>query len=119
VELRCRPGCLALITNDHCDTNLGRLVQVHGPAILSKDYLLTWLVAPVSDVPYALQMPGGGIKRTQACLIELPDVWLLPVCLEWRLAGFELEQSVQYLEVEMIRRRAKLGLPASRRPSRS
>ena len=81
---RCRPGDLALVTGEDpgYEENLGRLVKVSGPLAMNPDLVLTWLIVPVSETPYAV-MGFDGRKRSYRVQlqhkIEHPDVWLLPI----------------------------------------
>ena len=54
---RCRPGDLAIIIRDEpgYEENIGRIVEVHGPAHLNFDHGLTWLIVPVTRQPYAVR----------------------------------------------------------------
>lgn len=86
MKLRCKDGDLAWVTYDEdaCSANIGRLVRVSGPVILSHQYdgMPTWLIFPVDRRAWSISdsMEGAypliiGSEHT----IEHPDGWLWPL----------------------------------------
>ena len=87
MKLRCKPGDLAWVTydEDSCAANIGRLVRVKGPLVLSRQYggKATWLIFPVDRRVWSvLSGTGGryGLLITTKHRIEHPDAWLCPLC---------------------------------------
>lgn len=85
---RCRPGDLAIIVREEpgLEGNIGRIVEVHGPAMQTPDQGLTWLIVPVTNELYAVLIRSGkdymrGITVKER--IEHPDAWMTPI---WPMA---------------------------------
>jgi hypothetical protein len=81
---RCKPGDLAIITYDvpSCTANIGRVVQVSGPAAIDFNGRLTWLIQPVTLEPYMINDWDGEFARFmdyQESTIEHPDTWMTPI----------------------------------------
>jgi hypothetical protein len=70
---RCRPGDLAIITRDEpgYQENIGRIVEVHGPARQDSATGTTWLIVPVTRQPYAVMTKRGKLYSV--------DAWMLPI----------------------------------------
>ena len=84
MKTRCKTGDLAIITDDvlGCEDNLGQVVLVRGPAPTDYKGQLIWLITPVSDEPYIVDMPdikGFRVMVPSEMNIEHPDDWLIPV----------------------------------------
>lgn len=81
---RCRPGDLAIITRDEpgYQENIGRIVEVHGPARQDSATGTTWLIVPVTRQPYAVMTKRGKLYSVEIKVsdeIEHPDAWMLPI----------------------------------------
>jgi len=81
---RCRPGDLAIITRDEpgYQENIGRIVEVHGPARLDPDTGTAWLIVPVTRQPYAVRTKHGKLYDVEINVsdeIEHPDAWMMPI----------------------------------------
>ena len=52
MTLRCKEGDLAVIVGEYpgCEANIGRIVQVRGPAQLTEQSrdLMSWIIRPIS-----------------------------------------------------------------------
>jgi len=99
MKTRCRPGDLAIILRDDpgYEENIGRIVEVHGPARQTCTMVLTWLIVPVTRQPYAVCTRNGKLfdcALTVEDEIEHPDDWMMPIRPE---ALSEERDSVQYL----------------------
>ena len=86
MTLRCKHGDLAVIVGEYpgCEANIGRIVQVRGPAHLSEQCgeLLCWVIRPISRKKMInLYIPDILISErvTWKSDIKLPDCWLLPI----------------------------------------
>ena len=86
MTLRCKDGDLAVIVGEYpgCEANIGRIVQVRGPAHLSEQCgeLLCWVIRPISRKKMVnLYFPDTLIAErvTWKSDIKLPDCWLLPI----------------------------------------
>jgi hypothetical protein len=81
---RCKPDDLAIITQDvlGCEDNVGRIVLVRGPAWIDYKGQLTWLITPLGDEPYIVDMPetkGFRVREPGELNIEHPDDWMTPI----------------------------------------
>ncbi len=56
MSTRCKPGDLAIIMYDvpQCAANIGRAVEISGPAEYDRHGRLTWLIQPVTAEPYPI-----------------------------------------------------------------
>lgn len=84
MKTRCRPGDLAIITRDEpgYQENIGRIVEVHGPARQDLDSGTTWLIVPVTRQPYAIMTRNGKLYSVEIKVsdeIEHPDAWMMPI----------------------------------------
>ncbi len=84
MSTRCIPGDLAIIAYDipSCTPNIGRFVEVHGPAGISLVGQITWLIRPVTLEPYMINDLAGAFDRFMALdddHIEHPDEWMIPI----------------------------------------
>ena len=86
MTLRCKDGDLAVIVGElaGCEANIGRIVQVRGPAHLSEQCgeLLCWVIRPISRKKMInLYIPDILISERVPWKsdIKLPDCWLLPI----------------------------------------
>lgn len=84
MSTRCKPGELAIITNDvpSCTPNIGRIVEVCGPPEFNRVGQVTWIIMPVTDEPYMVNDQDGhfvGFMDYQEIGIEHPDEWLMPI----------------------------------------
>lgn len=86
MTLRCKHGDLAVIVGEYpgCEANIGRIVQVRGPAHLSEQCgeLLCWVIRPITRKKMInLYIPDVLISErvTWKSDIKLPDCWLLPI----------------------------------------
>jgi len=83
MNLRCKPGDIAMITWDYddCIENLGRLVEV-GQSPYVQDGKWVWRIRPITPELYSLQEVNGSIAResvTWASKVEHPDSWMVPL----------------------------------------
>ncbi len=81
---RCKPGDLAIIVQDvpGCEDNIGRIVAVRGPSAIDYKGQLTWLITPLSDEPYIVDIPaihGFRVMQVDEDQIEHPDDWMVPI----------------------------------------
>lgn len=82
--LRCKAGDLAVVIRETpaCQTNIGRVVEVRGPPLVSSSFdLPTWKIQPISLEPYAVEY-SDGLRLAPihwSDRIEHPDAWLLPI----------------------------------------
>ena len=81
---RCKPGDIAIVTQDvlGCEDNIGRIVLVRGPAAIDYKGQLTWLITPLGDEPYIVDMPnvtGFRVMEPEELNIEHPDDWMTPI----------------------------------------
>ena len=84
MSTRCKPGDLAIIMYDvpQCAANIGRVVEISGPAEYNRDGRLTWLIRPVTPDPYLIHTRHDGTVRVMKYPepgIEHPDEWMSPV----------------------------------------
>ena len=84
MSTRCKPGDLAIIVQDvpGCEDNIGRVVAVRGPSAVDYKGQLTWLITPLSDEPYIVDMPdiqGFRVMHPDEDQIEHPDDWMVPI----------------------------------------
>ena len=84
MKTRCRPGDLAIITRDEpgYQENIGRIVEVHGPARQDSDTGTAWLIVPVTRQPYAVMTKHGKLYDVEIKVsdeIEHPDAWMMPI----------------------------------------
>lgn len=84
MKTRCRPGDLAIILRDApgYEENIGRIVEVHGPARQTWDLGVTWLIVPVTRQPYAVQTRRGKLYDREITVddeIEHADAWMMPI----------------------------------------
>ena len=84
--LHCRDGDLAVIVGEFlgCEVNIGRIVQVRGPAHFSEQCgdRLCWVIRPVSRKKMVnLYIPDILISErvNWKSNIKHPDCWLLPI----------------------------------------
>ena len=87
MTLRCKDGDLAVIVGElpGCEANIGRIVQVRGPAHISEQCgdLLCWVIKPIDRKKMLiLYIPGILVSDyvTWRMHITLPDCWLIPIC---------------------------------------
>lgn len=81
---RCKSGDLAVILYDvpSCEANIGRVVEVRGPAMTDRNGRMTWLIWPVTSRPYLINDWDGrliGIMNSGDSNIEHPDAWMMPL----------------------------------------
>lgn len=81
---RCKPGDLAIILHDapQCVANVGRVVEVFGPAAIDHHGRLTWLIKPVTPEPYWVNNSRDDSIRPMTDEdqdIEHPDEWMQPI----------------------------------------
>jgi len=85
MQLRCKPGDLALVIHDEeiCRQNIGKLVRVAGPLGYNRRLKkMCWLIEPVKAEPWqCITRKDGHQQRivTFANNMEHPDDWLLPI----------------------------------------
>jgi hypothetical protein len=84
MNTRCKPGDLAIITCDvpQCTANIGRVVEISGPARYDRNGRITWLIQPVTLEPYLINNWDDTSVRFMDYReegIEQPDDWLLPI----------------------------------------
>lgn len=84
MKTRCRPGDLAIITRDEpgYEENIGRIVEVHGPARQDSVMGTSWLIVPVTRKPYAAMTRNGKLYAIEIKVsdeIEHPDAWMMPI----------------------------------------
>jgi hypothetical protein len=84
MSTRCKPGDLAIIMYDvpQCMTNIGRVVEISGPAEYDRHGRLTWLIQPVTPEPYLIHTSHDDTVRVMGYPepgIEHPDEWMQPV----------------------------------------
>lgn len=93
MKTRCRPGDLAIIICDEpgYQENIGRIVEVHGPARQVPITGAAWLIVPVTRQPYAVKTKHGKLYDVEIKAsdeIEHPDAWMMPIRGD-ELAGVE------------------------------
>ena len=86
MTLRCKDGDLAIIVGElpGCEANIGRIVQVRGPAHISEQCgdLLCWVIKPIDRKKMLiLYIPDILVSDhvTWSMDIKLPDCWLIPI----------------------------------------
>ena len=85
LKARCKPGDLAIILRDvpQCVSNVGRVVEVFGPAAIDRHGCLTWLIMPITDEPYSVNddLTGEFLRfmGPDDNDLEHPDGWMLPI----------------------------------------
>jgi hypothetical protein len=84
MSTRCKPGDLAIIMYDvpQCAANIGRVVEISGPAEYDPEGRLTWLIQPVTAEPYLINTNHDDSVRVMEFPepgIEHPDEWMQPV----------------------------------------
>ena len=86
MTLRCKDGDLAVIVGElpGCEANIGRIVQVRGPARISEQCgdLLCWVIKPIDRKKMLiLYIPDILVSDyvTWRMDIKLPDCWLIPI----------------------------------------
>jgi hypothetical protein len=86
MTLRCKDGDLAIIVGElpGCEANIGRIVQVRGPAHISEQCgdLLCWVIKPIDRKKMLiLYIPDILVSDyvTWKMDIKLPDCWLIPI----------------------------------------
>ena len=86
MTLRCKDGDLAVIVGElpGCEANIGRIVQVRGPAHISEQCgdLLCWVIKPIDRKKMLiLYIPDILVSDyvTWRMDIKLPDCWLIPI----------------------------------------
>jgi hypothetical protein len=86
MTLRCKDGDLAVIVGElpGCEANIGRIVQVRGPAHVSEQCgdLLCWVIKPIDRKKMLiLYIPDILVSDyvTWRMDIKLPDCWLIPI----------------------------------------
>lgn len=83
MNLRCKPGDIAMITWDYddCLENLGRLVEV-GQSPCVQDGKWVWRIRPITPELYALHEVDDSLTResvTWASRVNHPDAWMVPL----------------------------------------
>ena len=96
MSTRCKPGDLAIIMYDvpQCAANIGRVVEISGPAEYDRNGRLTWLIQPVTAEPYLISTYEEDSVRVMEYPepgIEHPDEWMQPV--QSRSASDRAEES--------------------------
>ncbi len=85
MDLRCKDGDLAVIVGDMpgCESNIGRIVEVRGPAKLNKQCgLICWRIRSVTRKKLINLYPSGELiaeRVTWKSRTEHPDCWLIPI----------------------------------------
>ena len=85
MELRCKDGDLAVMIGDMpgCESNIGRIVEVRGPAKLNKQCgLICWRIRTVIRKKLINLHPSGELiaeRVTWKSRTEHPDCWLIPI----------------------------------------
>ena len=84
MNLRCKPGDLAVILHDipECVENIGRMVIVRGPVLYNYRYKhQCWLIKPVHPAPWWVDRYDEIRLEcvTWHSRIEHPDAWMLPI----------------------------------------
>ena len=84
--LRCKDGDLAIIVGElpGCEANIGRIVQVRGPAEPNEQFggLMAWVIRPISPKKMInLYIPDVLISErvTWKSNIKHADCWLIPI----------------------------------------
>jgi hypothetical protein len=84
MSTRCKPGGLAIIMYDvpQCASNIGRVVEISGPAEYDRNGRLTWLIQPVTPEPYLINTSHDDSVQVMGYPepgIQHPDEWMTPV----------------------------------------
>ena len=85
MELRCKDGDLAVMIGDMpgCESNIGRIVEVRGPAMLNHQCgLICWRIRTVTRKKLINLYPSGELlaeRVTWKSRTEHPDCWLIPI----------------------------------------
>ena len=84
--LRCRDGDLAIIVGElpGCETNIGRIVQVRGPAQVNAQCggLICWVIRPITRKKMINSYEPNELiteRVTWKLNIKHPDCWLIPI----------------------------------------
>jgi hypothetical protein len=83
MNLRCKPGDIAMITWDHegCYDNIGRLVEVGGP-IRIEGGVPKWWIKPVTPEMYKCIDVDGSVCTESVgwkSKVVHPDSWMQPI----------------------------------------
>lgn len=83
MNLRCKDGDLAVITQDYpdCLENVGRIVDVKGPMFVNEAGP-SWLIRPITPQPYVLHESDHTLCRevvTWRSRVSHPDAWMMPI----------------------------------------
>ena len=85
MQLRCKDGDLAVIVGEMpgCEANIGRIVEVRGPAKLNHQCgLICWRIRTVTRKKLINLYPSGELiaeSVTWKSHTEHPDCWLIPI----------------------------------------
>jgi len=85
MNLRCKDGDLAVVVGDFpgCEGNIGRIVQVKGPARTPRQYPLPcWRIKPVNRRGWFVVESDWEVTKEVVIWrsgILHPDCWLLPI----------------------------------------
>lgn len=85
MQLRCKDGDLAVIVGEMlgCEANIGRIVEVRGPAKLNHQCgLICWRIRTVTRKKLINLYPSGELiaeSVTWKSRTEHPDCWLIPI----------------------------------------
>ena len=85
MELRCKDGDLAVIVGEMpgCEANIGRIVEVRGPAKLNHQCgLICWRIRTVTRKKLINLYPSGELiaeSVTWKSRTQHPDCWLIPI----------------------------------------
>jgi hypothetical protein len=85
MALRCKDGDLAVIVGEMpgCESNIGRIVQVRGPAKLNHQCgLICWRIRTVTRKKLFILYPSGKLiaeRVTWKSRTQHPDCWLIPI----------------------------------------
>ena len=100
---RCKIGDMAIIIKDEvgCETNIGRMVTVMGPRVVSPVRGTIWRIKPVVGTTMAYVATDGTVDFGEATDIEHRDDWLLPIRPEAEDRAIEVRVELPF-EVEAI-----------------
>lgn len=78
---RCKIGEVAIIIRDEvgCEANVGRMMHVMGPRIVSPTRGTFWRIKPVVGTTMTYIDRDGSVGVGEATDIEHRDAWLLPI----------------------------------------
>ena len=83
MNLRCKPGDLAIITREEpgCEANIGRMVRVSGPIATYAHCGPSWLITPITLEPWTYRVLGDGLRTVLSLPedIDHPDSWMIPI----------------------------------------